>query len=126
MLPEEDAPTSPRRPVPGAEHAAPEIERPGRVVRPFVGADVGANLLSAGVVTFPANQDSLPHTHAVEEEVLYVVSGRGAILCDGEAHPLEPGSYIFLPPGVEHFIRTEDEPIKFFYAFSPPVVIGTW
>jgi mannose-6-phosphate isomerase-like protein (cupin superfamily) len=63
----------------------------------------------------------------VEEEVLYVVSGRGALVCDGEPHPLEQGSYVFIPPGVEHFVRNDGaEPLTFFYAFSPPVVIGTW
>jgi len=116
-----------RRPVHGHEQRAPEVERPGRVVRPFIGADAGAERLSAGVVTFPPRGDSIPHTHSVEEEVLYVVSGRGALVCDREPLALEPGSFVFIPPGVEHFVRNDgDEPIRFFYAFSPPVVIGTW
>ena len=116
-----------RRQIPGHERDVAEIPRPGRMVRPFVGSADGANLLSAGVVSFPPGQDSLPHTHQIEEEVLYVVQGRGALVCDGVACPLEPGAFVFIPPGVEHYVRNDGtEPIKFFYAFSPPVVIGTW
>jgi quercetin dioxygenase-like cupin family protein len=109
------------------ERDAPAIPRPGRVVRPFVGADSGAELLSAGVVTFPPRSDSIPHRHEREEEVLYVLAGRGALVCDEEPIPLEPGSFVFVPPGVEHFVRVGDgEPMRLFYAFSPPVVIGSW
>jgi mannose-6-phosphate isomerase-like protein (cupin superfamily) len=116
-----------REPVALHERDADEIQRPGRVVRPFVGGDAGAQLLSAGVVTFPARSDSIPHTHGREEEVLYVLAGRGALVCDGRPLPLEPGSFVFVPPGVEHFVRVEsDEPLRLFYAFSPPVVIGSW
>jgi quercetin dioxygenase-like cupin family protein len=123
----EDVRSSERRPVAGHQRDVPEIPRPGRVVRPFVTPDERAELLSAGIVTFPPGTDSIPHMHTVEEEVLYVVSGRGALVCDGQPHDLEPGSYVFIPPGVEHFVRVDrSEPITFFYAFSPPVVIGTW
>ena len=96
-------------------------------MRPFVTPQEQAERLAAGLVTFPPTGDSAPHTHTHEEEVLYVVSGRGALVCDDEVHKLEPGSFVFVPPGVEHFLRNNgDEPITLFYAFSPPVVIGTW
>jgi quercetin dioxygenase-like cupin family protein len=111
----------------GHQRGITEIPRPGRVVRPFVTPDHGAERLAAGVVTFPSGADSAPHRHVAEEEVLYVVSGTGSLVCDGEEHRLEPGSYVFVPPGVEHFVRNDGgEPMTLFYAFSPPVVIGTW
>jgi quercetin dioxygenase-like cupin family protein len=111
----------------GHQRDSEEIQRTGRVVRPFVTPADGAEHLVAGIVTFPPVGDSDPHAHAVEEEVLYVVSGCGALVCDGEAHQLEPGSFVFVPPGVEHFVRNDgDQPLTLFYAFSPTVVIGTW
>lgn len=117
----------PRKPVALHERDAGEIPRPGRLVRPFVGAGDGAELLSAGIVTFPPRSDSIPHAHAREEEVLYVLTGRGALVCGAEPIPLEPGSFVFVPPGVEHFVRVDgDEAMRLFYAFSPPVVIGSW
>jgi quercetin dioxygenase-like cupin family protein len=115
-----------RRVRAGHTRDAVEIPRPGRVVRPFVTPDDGAEQLAAGVVTFPPG-DSSPHSHSVEEEVLYAVSGEGALVCDGVPHRLEAGSYVFIPPGVEHFVRNDgNAPLTLFYAFSPPVVIGTW
>lgn len=115
-----------RQPVHGNEAEVPAVKRPGRVVRPFFGTAEGAERLSAGVVTFPPG-DSIPHRHTTEEEVLYVASGRGALVCDGDPLQLKPGSFVFIPPGVEHFVRNDgDEPLKFFYAFSPPIVVGTW
>ena len=57
-----------------------------------------------------------------------MLSGRGELVCDGNAaSPLEPGTYVFIPPGVTHFVSvTGTEEIEFFYAFSPPAVVGTW
>jgi quercetin dioxygenase-like cupin family protein len=113
--------------VSGHEEEVPEVPRPGRVVRSFVGAETGAQRLSAGVVTFPAKTDSVPHVHEDHEEVLYVVSGQGQLVCDGRPIPLEAGSFVFIPPHVEHFVRNDgDDAIRFFYAFSPPIVIGSW
>jgi len=103
------------------------ISLPGRIARPLAGRDNGAQLLSAGIVTFPAHSVSAAHVHTSEEEALYVVDGRGHVECEGQVLPIEPGSFVFVPPGISHSVHnTGDEPIKFFYAFSPPVVIGSW
>jgi quercetin dioxygenase-like cupin family protein len=103
------------------------IPLPGRSVRPLAGRENGAQLLSAGIVTFPAHSVSAAHVHDSEEEALYVVDGRGHIDCNGQALPIEPGSFLLIPPGISHSVHnTGDEPIKFFYAFSPPVVVGSW
>jgi quercetin dioxygenase-like cupin family protein len=116
-----------RRIVAGHQRDVAAVARPGRTVQPFVSGDEGATRLAAGVVTFPAGTDSIPHTHADHEEILYVVSGGGQLVCDGQPVALERGSYVFIPPGVEHLVRNDrDEEITFFYAFSPPIVIGTW
>ena len=111
----------------GNEADVPETPRPGRNVRHFVGVEDGAQKLSAGVVVFPPRTDSVPHMHDVQEEVLYVVAGTGQLVCEGRSLPLSPGAYVFVPPGVSHFVRNDgDQDIKFFYAFSPPGIIGTW
>src|SRR5689334_18506896 len=93
--------------VAGHLRDVPQIPRPGRMVQPFVTGDEGARHLVAGVVTFPPGSDSIPHAHADHEEILFVVSGTGKLICDGEPVPLEPGSYVFIPPGVEHLVRND-------------------
>lgn len=111
----------------GNESDVGVIERPGREVKHYVGVEEGAKLLSAGTVTFPAGTQASAHTHDVNEEVLYVLSGSGSLICDGEAVPLEPGSYVHIPPGISHAVHCgPNEDIRFFYSFSPPAVVGTW
>jgi mannose-6-phosphate isomerase-like protein (cupin superfamily) len=113
--------------VSGNDRDAVEIERPGRLVKHYVGSEEAAQLLSAGTVRFPGGNDSIPHCHDAAEEILYVLSGTGELVCDGEPVPLEPDTYVFIPPGVTHFVRNHGtEEIRFFYAFSPPAVVGTW
>jgi quercetin dioxygenase-like cupin family protein len=100
---------------------------PGRDVRPFVGRENGSESLSTGTVTFPSRSVSAAHVHNHAEEGLYVLVGQGLIVCDGESFALEPGSFVFIPRGVRHEVHnTGDGPIKFFYVFSPAVVIGSW
>ena len=39
----------------------------------------------------------------------------------------EPGTCVYVPPGVEHSINnTGDEVLKVVYVFSPPVVQGSY
>lgn len=116
-----------RQIVAGNEREVKVISRPGRKVKHYVGAEENAELLSAGTVTFPPGSESIPHCHDTNEEVLYVLSGSGKLVCDGHPVPLEPGSYVFIPPGVTHAVHCDPGvDIRFFYAFSPPAVVGTW
>lgn len=120
-------PDQDRRVVAGNERDVEPTARPGREVRHYVGAEENADLLSAGTVVFPAGTESIPHCHEINEEVLYVLSGSGQLVCDGEPQPLEPGSFVFIPPGVTHAVYCDaGTDIRFFYAFSPPAVVGTW
>jgi mannose-6-phosphate isomerase-like protein (cupin superfamily) len=50
-------------------------------------------------------QDGLPHYHKIAAELYYVLEGEGSIELDGEAHPLEPGSIVHIPPGVVHVTK---------------------
>ncbi len=43
------------------------------------------------------------------EEVLYVVSGRGSCLVDGQRHTLEPGIALYIPPGAVSQIESAGE-----------------
>jgi mannose-6-phosphate isomerase-like protein (cupin superfamily) len=120
-------PADDRTVISGNEAEVAQIPRPGRVVRHFVGHEEGARLLSSGVVVFPPDTDSIPHMHTDNEEILYVLSGHGALVCDGQTVPLRPGEFVFIPPGIKHYVHNPgEEEIKFFYVFSPPAIVGTW
>jgi quercetin dioxygenase-like cupin family protein len=86
-----------------------------------------ARNLAFGVAEFPAGTLAAPHTHAHEEEIIFILSGAGAILAGAEEIRLEPGVAVFIPPALEHQIRAnEGEPLRLVTLFSPPVVPGAY
>jgi quercetin dioxygenase-like cupin family protein len=104
------------------------IQLPGRFWKPLIGPDRGGcqNMIF-GVVTFPPGSDPGPHVHPNEEEIIYVLSGRGETKVAGQVYPLEPGTGVFTEPGVEHGVRTlGDEPLVLISVFSPPVKPGSY
>jgi mannose-6-phosphate isomerase-like protein (cupin superfamily) len=83
--------------------------------------------LTFGLAEFPGNTLASTHTHDVQEEILYTISGRGAIIAGKQEEPMERGSAVFIPPGLAHQIRVDgDEPLLVVTLFSPPVVPGAY
>lgn len=86
-----------------------------------------ARNLVFGLAEFPAGTLAAAHVHAAEEEVVYILAGRGAILADGQEVALEPGVAIYIPPGLTHQIRADEpEPLRLVTVFSPPVTPGAY
>jgi len=104
------------------------VSLPGREHKMVVNSQrTDAKFMCAGVAEFPAQQHAPAHIHQKEEEILYVLSGRGSMYFDGVPEPLEPGIFMFVPPGVEHSLEsTSDEVLKVFYVFSPAVKQGSY
>lgn len=75
--------------------------------------------LSVGVYVLPADAVDPQSPHA-EDEVYYVVSGRGSITVDGEARILEPGSVVFVGAEVEHKFHDITEDLQLLVFFAPP------
>ncbi len=90
-----------------------------------------ARNLVFGLAEFPGGTLAAAHVHAAEEEIIYILSGAGAILAeDGDGRQelrLEPGVAVFIPPGLSHQIRVDSgEPLKLVTLFSPPVTPGAY
>lgn len=101
---------------------------PGRDWYYLIGPlNTGARNLSFGIAEFPGKSLAGEHTHLAEEEILYILSGRGTVLSEGEETPVEPGSAVFIPTGVPHQIRVEsEEPLRLVTVFSPPTTPGEY
>jgi quercetin dioxygenase-like cupin family protein len=83
--------------------------------------------LTFGLAEFPGGTLAAAHTHDTQEEILYTLSGAGAILAGEEEIRLEPGVAVFIPPGLAHQIRVDGaEPLKMVTLFSPPVIPGAY
>ncbi|MFP4111320.1 MAG: cupin domain-containing protein, partial [Desulfonatronovibrio sp.] len=62
------------------------------------------------------------HTHEVQADSIYVVSGQGEALVNGDWLGVGPGDHVFVLPGAEHGIRnTGSSPLKLFIHHSPPL-----
>jgi mannose-6-phosphate isomerase-like protein (cupin superfamily) len=75
--------------------------------------------LSLGVYVLPAGgvDPQNPHT---EDEVYYVVGGRGTVIVADEERRVGPGSIIFVAAGVEHRFHTIEEELTLLVFFAPP------
>lgn len=68
------------------------IQLPGRLWKKLIGPENGGckNMIF-GVVSFPPGSDPGTHVHKGEEEIIYVLSGRGETKVGGKIYSLEPG-----------------------------------
>jgi mannose-6-phosphate isomerase-like protein (cupin superfamily) len=74
--------------------------------------------LSAGIYTLEAGatDPQQPHT---EDELYYVVSGRGVVTVGAETRPIIPGSVIFVGAGVPHRFHDIAERLELLVMFGP-------
>ena len=74
--------------------------------------------LSVGLYVLPAGgaDPQGPHT---EDEVYYVVAGRGQIRVAGEDRPVTAGSVVFVGADVEHRFHDIEEELVVLVAFGP-------
>lgn len=61
------------------------------------------------------------HVHAVQEETFYVLEGECEWQVGEERVQAKPGTFLFLPPGVQHNIMNNtDAPTRVLMTVSPP------
>lgn len=74
--------------------------------------------LSLGLYTLSAGATDPQQPHA-EDEVYYVISGRGSVHVGAEDRLLEAGSIIFVAAKVEHRFHTITEDLTLLVFFAP-------
>lgn len=91
-----------------------ERERTARSYLEFFRADS----LSLGVYNLAAGESDLQQPHD-EDEVYYVVAGRGSAKVDAEDREVERGDVIFVRAGVEHRFHSITEDLTLLVFFAP-------
>ena len=93
---------------------APEVENPFHPVRLILSSQE-----SAGEVTLyefevpPHSPGSPPHTHTLEDEYFYILSGSLDVMVNGEVTQLNAGDFAALTRGHSHmFWNGSDEPVR--------------
>lgn len=77
-----------------------------------------AGSLSMGLYVLPAGAPDLQKPHT-EDEVYYIVSGRGMLRIAQEDHPLQPGTVLFVGAGEEHRFHSVSEDMTALVFFAP-------
>ncbi len=75
--------------------------------------------LSVGLALWPKDKPDRQKPHK-EDEVYYVISGRGTIQVAGEDRPVQPGSLVFVATGVEHRFHSIEEDLRVLVFWAPP------
>jgi quercetin dioxygenase-like cupin family protein len=83
------------------EDAKATTLEPGRSSKPLVNMDIGAKNLQVIWMETPEGWKSDQHTRDVEE-VLYILSGKCAIISENGRVEGTAGTIIFVPPGEKH------------------------
>lgn len=83
-------------------------------------AVASANRFAIGTQTVAPRSFIREHTHDRNEEIIFVVRGRGIARMDGVDHPLEEGSCVFVGRDRKHhFLNPHDEPLTFLWLIMP-------
>lgn len=65
-----------------------------------VSSRIGARLLGFNVTAVPPGMAAFPfHSHRANEELFFVLQGRGVVRIGRETYPIRPGDFIACPPG---------------------------
>ena len=74
--------------------------------------------LSVGLYVLAVGQPDLQQPHT-EDEVYYVVSGRGRVTVGEDVRDVQPGSIVFVAAAVPHRFHDITEDLTLFVAFGP-------
>ncbi len=86
----------------------------GRLYEEFLRVDS----MSAGLYVLEAGATDPQSPHA-EDEVYYVISGRGQIEVAGESRPVAAGSVVFVGRRVEHRFHSIEQRLELLVLFAP-------
>ena len=76
--------------------------------------------IGLGTQTIAVGGHVREHAHDRNEEVLYVISGKGRAVIDGETHPMVPGTAFFIGKNRRHmFVNEGQEALTFVWLIVP-------
>lgn len=76
----------------------------------------------AEMVCYEPGQDTVPHHHPKQDEIFYVVEGRGKILIEDQEIAVEPTSMVFVPAMKRHSVVADPDSrlVIIFVKNAPP------
>jgi quercetin dioxygenase-like cupin family protein len=106
-----------------------ELDIPGRRLRWLVAEDriKSGNCSVCVIRVAPGDRVRPAHSHPDGEEAIYIVTGSGRVLVDGEVSPVRAGSVVLFPQGKPHMLHnTGADEMKVVCFFAPPTSLGNY
>jgi mannose-6-phosphate isomerase-like protein (cupin superfamily) len=103
------------RPVvipPGEGHRLGNVE--------FLARTVDTPRFNFGIIEIAAGRELEAHVHNEEDDAFFIIEGEMTFLFGDEEVSAPPGTFVLVPPGVEHGFRNDgDVPVRMFNIHSP-------
>ena len=98
--------------LPGQGHRVGNVE--------FLARTTDTPRFTFGIIEIAAGRELEAHTHAEEDDAFYIVEGEMTFLFGGRAVSAPPGTFVLVPPGVEHGFRNDgDRPVRMLNIHAP-------
>ncbi len=73
-----------------------------------------------GIIEIVAGRELEAHTHAEEDDAFFIIEGELTFTFGGRDVPAPPGTFVLVPPGIEHGFRNDGSvPVRMFNIHAP-------
>jgi quercetin dioxygenase-like cupin family protein len=91
------------------------------------GSPIQARSFAIGNVVLEPRGGQVPWHSQEQEEVYFVIEGRGEMCLGGERQTVAAGQAVFIPPGVFHQLTNiGDTPLRMLYCYGPAGDVAHW
>jgi mannose-6-phosphate isomerase-like protein (cupin superfamily) len=98
--------------APGAGHRVGNVE--------FLARTADTPRFTFGIIEIAAGRELDAHVHADEDDAFYILEGEMTFVAAGETIPAPPGTFVLVPPGVEHGFRNDGRtPVRMLNIHAP-------
>ena len=97
---------------PGEGHRVGNVE--------FLARSADTPRFTFGIIEIQPGRVLEPHVHSDEDDAFYIVEGEMTFFFGAEEAAAPPGTFVLVPPGVEHGFRNDgDVPVRMFNIHAP-------
>jgi mannose-6-phosphate isomerase-like protein (cupin superfamily) len=97
---------------PGAGHRVGNVE--------FLARSADTPRFTFGIIEIAPGRVLEAHVHADEDDAFYILDGEMTFTFGGEEAVATPGTFVLVPPGVEHGFRNDRaEPVRMLNIHAP-------
>jgi mannose-6-phosphate isomerase-like protein (cupin superfamily) len=73
-----------------------------------------------GIIEIAPGRVLEAHVHREEDDAFYIIEGEMTFVIGDDEVPAPPGTFVLVPPGVEHAFRNDGEqPVRMFNIHAP-------